>query len=201
MKLKKKEKKNESSTSEDVKFCLGNSYGITSQASSISTSTTNISLASGSNSIWVSGSYENDIHKKVIHKILDRKLVLESLVDKNLTETYEIIEMKFEKSQSKITCNRKIDLSYLGELESHNQLLLEFMPVSESKPLNGSTYWINNDFTYVRNPSIIGGTGTITVNPNYWTGTITTNTFQWNGTDNTIRGLSYTASNSVAVTV
>lgn len=212
MKKNKEQKKEESavlktSISDDVKFCSASSFGV----STITTSTSNIVIGSSnehaignlmpSNSVWISPNHGAVIQKQIVQKILDGEIELESLVDKNLTETYEISEMRFEKSNSNISCKREIDLNYLDQLELRNELLLEFMPVPQSRPSIDNTFWINNDWIYTGNPTLAGGTGTITVNPNYWVGTITTNNFNWTGTDTTIQGRNLTVSNSGAVTV
>lgn len=177
-----KQEESQSSNSTGVEYCLEGNYSLTTSSSNFAIGTTNstISNISGSNSLWISPDYSMGVQKKMVQKILDGQIELESLIDKGQTEVFEIDEIKFEKKQSRIKCNIEVDLNYVEKLKSKNELLLEFVAFVDLEKSDSNTFWYynnpNNILIYTGGTTLVGNAGgnsTITVNPTYWTSTTT----------------------------
>lgn len=172
----------QSSASSEIKFCSEGKYSFATTSSNIVLGTTNttISNISGSNSLWISPDYSMGVQKKMVQKILDGQIELESLIDKGQTEVFEIDEINFEKKQSRIRCSIEVDVDYLEKLKSKNELLLEFVPFVDPEKSDSNNFWYynnpNNILIYNGGTTLVGNAGgnsTITVNPTYWTSTTT----------------------------
>ena len=86
-------------------------------------------ISNGTTAVWNGITDVNHTKKKVVEGIMDGVIELDSLVDNGTTETYEITDITFKERKTRFTCQKDIDLEYIGRLKGKSELLLEFTPM------------------------------------------------------------------------
>lgn len=176
---------------------LGSSNLITS------TNSNSITISSGSISTWIVEPTKKS-KKEAVQDIMGGELEIDSLVEANQTERYEITEITFKDKKTKFVCEKQIDLDYMERLESQSLLLVEFYSM-QTKQHKKTAIEHCDDLTIhsigtSQISALMGGAGIVTGTPNGLTWTYSPDNLTFGSSTTTLLDTAGTCSYSTNIT-
>lgn len=161
-----------------------NSNNITFGSGGLTTTSTNISWSNQHNS-FANNNSEIGYKKEFLENILDGEIQVKDLIDEKSFSIFKIKKIIFKDNKTQIICQKKVDVSFIKELNDKRQLLSEIIDDYKENSKTKAIQFEKNIINFIYNGGVSIGVNTAT-NNTVWISSYN-NSYNWTvTTDNTI---------------